>query len=606
MRTLFVPNIEAAEAAHAANLHQQYDEWVSFRLSVMAYCEQHHIHCADLNTFVTATELKDIFYALLPSFSDLLIYLDKFNSPTLNCFSDLPALNWYFSVFRLAGLCEYTGMVLFDKSFTRYLEARRVEQLHLYGNFDLGPCLLLGKHYLELTQEIAAAANVPFTQCVLARAHLGTTTTLVVTNIRRSLLSWWRKARLARYLAANYARNRKRKKGSGTLIFEPLYEAHFLPLALQKVYYWPHHPTGLPWGLPAQGPGRLRSTTNLPVTPTLPLRFLNMKHAQLYATLLTDFLRSNIRKFDAALYGALWLIKEHCIDEAILPMPATAAEPKALVVELLRKSGVQVFGLQHGGNYGDQDCDQFWLLSDYLYYDTFLAYKENSSNWIYMPEITLSPCKIVAVGSLKGYAQHSQPTKQNFTQRTQILFPITIVPDLSDGVPFEKGDSFFRSQEAILACLEAQSCSVIIKPIKNYSLRADLRHRYPTHSTLRKLRHCKIDATISYEEALKWYRPRLVILDSLSTPLYETLAFDCDIIQLIDPLCPPKVAVRTMLQARVHFADTAEQLLGFIEAFVSGNLLMLRNNEYYNQCVCPPGDAIQRVCGHLRWFQWAA
>ncbi len=220
-----------------------------------------------------------------------------------------------------------------------------------------------------------------------------------------------------------------------------------------------------------------------------------------------------------------------------------------------------------------------------------------------MPEITLSPCKIVAVGSLKEYAHRSQPTKQNFTQRTQILFPVTLVQDLSLGLRLEKGDRFFRSQEAILACLEAQSCPVVIKPYKNYSLRADLKNLYPTHFTLLKLRHCKIDATISYQDALQRYRPRLVILDSFSTPLYETLAFDCDIIQLIDPECPPKVAVRTMLETRVHFADTVEQLLGFIEAFVSGDLPVLRNNEYYDQCVCPPGDAIQRACGHLGWLK---
>ncbi len=378
MRTLFVPNIEAAMAAHAANLHQQYDEWVSFNLTVVAYCEQHHIKCADLNSFVTATEPRDIFHALAPLFSDLLVYLDIVNSKALNCFNDLPALNWYFSAFRYMGLHELNGLMLFDTSLRRYLKATAVEKIDLIGNFDPGPCILTGKHYLELTREIVGAANATFTRLVLGSAHSGPTTTSVVTNVRRSLLSWFRKARLVLYLSVNYLANQNRKNGTGTLIFEPLYEAIFLPLALQKVYYWPHHPTGLPWGLPAQGPGRLRSTTNLPETPTLPIQFSNMKYAQLYSMAMTDYFCSNIRQFDAALYGAKCLIKKHRINQALLPMPAIAAEPKALVVELLRRSGVQVFGLQHGGNYGDQDYDEVWFLSDYLYYDTFLTYKEYS------------------------------------------------------------------------------------------------------------------------------------------------------------------------------------------------------------------------------------
>ena len=602
MRALFVPNIDAALAAHTAKLHKQYDEWVTFDLTVVAYCEQHYISCADLNTFVTATEPRDIFYALLPSFTDFLIFLDKYNSTALNCFSDLPALNWYFSAFRYMGLHEYAGLTLFDTSLRRYLKARRVEQINLIGNFDPGPCVLTGNHYLELTQNIAAEATATFTRLPYEETLTRFGTISIATGVRRTLLTWPRKARLTLHLTLNYATNLRRKKGSGTLIFEPLYEARFLPLAHQKAYFWPHQPAGMPWGLPRQKPDRLRRPTNLPVTPTLPLPFSNMKHAQMYAKAMTDFFCSTISNFDAALYGALWLVKDHPIIQALVPMPACAPEPKTLVVELLRRLGIQVFGLQHGGCYGDQNFDHMHLLSDYLYYDIFLAYKANSPNWSHVPNIGLSPCKIVPVGSLKAFTRQSQPTAQNPGLNTRILFPITVVFDISTGNPVDNFKWLFHAQEAILARLDALSCPVVVKPLKGFLLRADLIRYYPTKFTLAKLRHCKIDASISYEAALQRYRPGLVVLDMFSTPLYETLAFDCDIIQLIDPLCPPEVSVRIMLEKRVHLADSVEQLLGLIDAFAGGKLPVLRNNEYYYQCVCPPGDAIQRVCGHLGWI----
>ena len=603
MRALFVPNIDAALAAQPAKPHKQYDEWVTFDLTVVAYCEQHYISCADLNTFVTPTEPRDIFYALLPSFSDCLSFLDKYNSTALNCFSDLPELNWYFSAFRYMGLHEYAGLTLFDTSLRRYLKARRVEQINLIGNFDPGPCILTSNHYLELTQNIAAEATATFTRLAYEETLTRFGEAAIAISVRRTLLTWYRKARLALNQTLNYATNLRRKKGSGTLIFEPLYEARFLPLAHQKAYFWPHHPTGMPWGLPKQKPDRLRRPTSLPVTPTLPLPFSNMKHAQMYAKAMTDFFCSTISNFDAALYGALWVIKNHHINKALIPMPACAAEPKTLVVELLRKLGIQVFGLQHGGCYGDQNLDLAHLLSDYLYYDTFLAYKANSPNWSHVPNIGLSPCKIVPVGSLKAFASQSEPTAQNRGLNTQILFPITGASDISSGIPLGKGEWVFRAQEAILARLDALSCLVVVKPLRRYSHRTDLIRNYPIQFTLAKLRHCRTDARISYEAALQRYRPGLVIFEWFSTPLYETLAFDCDIIQLIDPVCPPEVSVRLMLEKRVHFADSVEQLLGLIDAFAGGKLPVLRNNEYYYQCVCPPGDAIQRVCGHLGWIK---
>ena len=602
MRVLLVPNIAAALASHTLKLREQYDEWATFNLIVVAYCEQHHIKCADLNTFVTATEPRDIFHALAPLFSELLVYLDKVNSNALNCFNDLPALTWYFSTFRYMGLHEYNGLMLFDTSLRRYLKARRVKQIDLIGNFDPGPCILTGNHYLTLAQEITEAANATFMRLALGRTHSGSTNTSVATSIRRSLLTWYRKARLALYLTINFARNLNRKKGAGTLIFEPLYEANFLPLAHQKVYYWPHHPTGLTWGLPIQEPGRLRSKTNLPVTPTIPIQSSNMKHAQFYSMAMTDFICSTIRQFDAALYRAMCLIKEQQINQALLPSPAVAAEPKALVVELLRRSGVQVFGLQHGGCYGDQDLGLEHLLSDYLHCDTFLGYKADAPDWSHVPDIELSPCKIVPVGSLKLWCRGARPAKESFKIRARILFPISTASDISTGSPLGKGEWVFRAQEAILERLDSQYYPVVVKPLRNYLLRADLLRSYPTQFAIGNLRHCKIDARISYEAALLRYRPGLVVLEWFSTTLYETLAFDCDIIQLIDPVCPPKVAVRTMLETRVHFADTVEQLLCLIEAFVGGNLPVLRNNEFYDQCVCPPGDAIQRACGHLGWI----
>ena len=603
MRALFAPNIDAALAAHAAKLHKQYDEWVTFDLTVVAYCEHHYISCADLNTFVTAAESRDIFYALLPAFTDLLIFLDKYNSTALNCFGDLPQLNWYFSSFRLNGLLEYAGLTLFDTSLRRYLTARRVEQLNLIGNFDPGPCILTGNQYIELTQTIAAEATATFARHKYEETLTRFGAISIAISVRRILLTWYRKGRHSLDLTLNYATNLRRKKGSGTLIFEPVYEARFLPLAHQKVYFWPNHPTGMPWGLPKQKPDRLRRPANLPITPTLPLPFSKLKHAQLYAKAMTDFFCSTISNFDAALYGALWVIKNHHINKALIPMPACAAEPKTLVVELLRKLGIQVFGLQHGGCYGDQNLDLAHLLSDYLYYDTFLAYKANSPNWSHVPNIGLSPCKIVPVGSLKAFASQSEPTAQNRGLNTQILFPITGASDISSGIPLGKGEWVFRAQEAILARLDALSCLVVVKPLRRYSHRTDLIRNYPIQFTLAKLRHCRTDARISYEAALQRYRPGLVIFEWFSTPLYETLAFDCDIIQLIDPVCPPEVSVRLMLEKRVHFADSVEQLLGLIDAFAGGKLPVLRNNEYYYQCVCPPGDAIQRVCGHLGWIK---
>ena len=591
-RALFVPTMAAARDSR----HRGADAdvpWVTFNLCVVADRHARGLPCLDLHAYLGPVEPRENFDQLRAEFSRLLVALDAAHGRRLNHIEG-PALSWYFSLFRYLGLLEYAGLVLFSRALTRCLEANHIRHLHMIGAFGPGLAALTGSEYLEVARAVCLQVGTDLTI-----DEAGTTAVADRAGAARRLRTFAWSIR-QRYRRRSMTRGSGARSTSGTtMLVEPLYEAEHLPLNRASVCVWP-----------AGGPRSRMAPMNHPapdpaVDAAVVEAFPDLPHLDLYVPAMTMHVERSRPACDRAIAAVSALVKDRGVTQAVWGTSPAAAGPDTLVVEWLRRNKIRVVGVQHGGSYGDQPLDAMHLLSDYLYCDEFLAYGAQPRDLSAAPAVGLSPAAIVAVGSLKEAARVAKSAggvPHRRRERLDILFPISLAHDLATGVPLAKGDEMRARQVAIIRHLEGVTARVVIKPLRRISRNAEYLDRYfPAHVDLQSVRHCKVDESCSYEEAIDRYAPRLVIFDWFSTTLQESLAHDVEILQLVDPVCPPKPAIRQLLEERIHWADGVPELLTLVDRFLSGGLDTRRGTAYYREFVAPEGDAVLAAARHLGW-----
>ena len=597
-QALFVPTVAAARTVSDSTT-AGVDHWVTYNLCVVAESESRGVSCVDLHGYLEEAEPRDNFERLRLPFLGLLLALDEAEASARKPSPGEPPLTWHFSFYRYLGLLEYAGLVLFDRAVRRYLDERSIRRLQLAGAFTPGLAALADADYRQVLAAACRSRSVDFVvheptgeQGTVARRR--SATGRQVRALAGSVRQLVRRRRMTR--------GRTRRPGTGsTLLIEPFYEAAYLPAASARVCVWPMGGVASR-SRPARPAPARRSGAPRPV---LTGPFSELPHVELYVEAMTVHLDAHRSAGQRAVEAARALVARHRVTQAVWGTSPAAAGPDTIVVEWLRRQGIRVFGLQHGGSYGDQPLDALHLLSDYLYCDEFLAYGAQPRDWEPVPPIGLAPAAIVAVGSLKESARRAKRRRSGSTtaSRVDILFPVSLAHDLATGVPLAKGDDMWARQRAIIRHLEGLAARVVIKPLRRISHNPEYLERYfPAHADLETLRHCAVDESCTYEEALDHYQPRLVILDWLSTTLQESLGHDVDIVQLVDRVCPPKPAIRQLLDDRIYWADDVAGLLGVVDQLVQGQLGRKRGHAYYDQFVCPSGDAAAAAAERLGWM----
>jgi hypothetical protein len=101
---------------------------------------------------------------------------------------------------------------------------------------------------------------------------------------------------------------------------------------------------------------------------------------------------------------------------------------------------------------------------------------------------------------------------------------------------------------------------------------------------LRRLRHVRV-ARATWSDYLVRCRPRLVVFEIASTPLFEALPLDVDIFLMLDPIFPFAESALAMLKKRVHVFTAAEELAEAIGRYGIEPLPRLRDQTYYRAYV---------------------
>lgn len=246
-------------------------------------------------------------------------------------------------------------------------------------------------------------------------------------------------------------------------------------------------------------------------------------------------------------------------------------QKKSIMMRYCMLSGVPVSGLQHGGNYGVQDCGASHMRADYSFCTHFFTYGCTASD-MDMAAGQRVPCEVIPLRPSRKPLLDIGVSRQG----GPVIFPITNCYGLTI---LERVSPAFllAAQEALLAALESRTdLDVWIKPFPG-ATPATL----SCPERIKSLRHAKVGGG-SFQWFLSQRRPQLVVTEFPSEPLFQSLPHDLDIFLLLDPLFPFYPEPERLLRKRVHVFETAGEMAQAIRDYGKVPLSRLRSMEFVN------------------------
>jgi hypothetical protein len=247
----------------------------------------------------------------------------------------------------------------------------------------------------------------------------------------------------------------------------------------------------------------------------------------------------------------------------------------ALLFEFLRSKNIKVIGSQHGGTYGESYAP--WHFdSDFNRCDYFISYGFSATDLARLYPERHIHTRIVPAGSVVNLKNHGAK------KPIDILFPLTNAQSIfAGGMTRIPPDQLTARQVALLEYLNTlQHLTVYIKPFRFST--------YKNCSVLPVLKRCKnlkVVRHLNLEEFLTKYRPRAVLVEFPSTPLFEVLHLDAEIFLMDNPLRPFERQALEELSKRVYYAADSETMISWLDLFVHGKLPKKRDNTFFNHYV---------------------
>ncbi|MCF6330690.1 MAG: hypothetical protein L3I99_04000 [Sulfurimonas sp.] len=290
--------------------------------------------------------------------------------------------------------------------------------------------------------------------------------------------------------------------------------------------------------------------------------------------LIRDFV-NNSSKYYIGLKTLDDLINKDTIDLAIWGNPPTFGF-KALFYEYCRVKDIKVLGMQHGSG---------WLFNNNINYDSeftrcdyYISYGFSQGD--YEAYFGSNGIKIYPYGSTK-LCRIDIINKKN---TVDILFPVSNTVSIFNGGFFRvRPDVLHNEQMKIVSLLENESKNHITSLIKPY-LRTNILQT-SVFLELKKLKFAKVDWDNTFVDVLNKVNPKCVVIEYMSTPLYEVLGRDVEIILFIRENEVLTSKARKMLEKRVHIVKNFKEFENIFINWKDNKLPKKRDDSYFNYYV---------------------
>lgn len=567
MKAILLPSLKSAKLILKKKLITRYIICTNNPAVEVYLRYKHNIYCININSYFSSQKRNFFLSRILSNYLNTLKnFDDKFNA-ILDLNLKQYVNNWIFHLYRYEPFFYYFALFNFKNSLQSFVTKNKIKDLIIYEDFKSSNFFFSEK---DINKLIKYSLNINISFIKIKKNYFKLDFVIIkisLKKIAKNIIYYFKNIyfNILKYFTS---------KTKNILIFLPLYEVNIKNYKLKYNIYFKNISDRIfkiklfknKFTKSVSDVFKYNSKKNIEETIII---------QKIRAHFLENFLYFliKIKKFDK-------FIKKNNIKLGVWGLPPILPDEKVLMIKHLQNIKKKVIGTQHGGCYNDMSQDNLHALSDYHYCDEFHCYKKNTLDYDINIIKNLKKAKQFSVGSNRLKKSFKKGFYQNNIKHEElIIFPIT---NWYDNFSHFMGDSDFdilKRQEMILNILNKLKLKTIIKLIKDTSDEFN-EINYPGYFLARYFKNNNfiVEKNKNLDESMRFYKPKLVILETISTPLYESVLYDCDIICFNSKFNKLKKNVENDLLKRAHIADSNSSLLELIKKYKVKKLKKKRNN----------------------------
>ena len=255
------------------------------------------------------------------------------------------------------------------------------------------------------------------------------------------------------------------------------------------------------------------------------------------------------------------------------------------LIEYLKKKKYSINGLQHGGKYFIMNDDLYHKDSDYYLCNNYFSYgfPKTFNKKKYARDI-----KILNSGCFKSFKYENTFKKiEKLNNDTILYIPIGLSKFLMPVIETSPTTRFFLQKKICKTLDEIRNFKKFVKILplsyfKNITLNYNQLEANPIYFELHKYKSLKINSH-NLISSYKNLKPKIIIMDSLSTPLYELSSSNSEIILFLDKFNQPKKDVLSILKKRFFIVKNIKEMMSCINLISNGKKNKFNDNSFYEK-----------------------
>jgi hypothetical protein len=530
---------------------------------VNSYLKNAGIHCISLSEMIEDDEVLILEEQADVFINEFLTKLDIELSPLILAEFDIKPMKVFEPNFNLFTSGFHLGLLKYEKSISRLLD-----------KFNFDKVILVRNNSIQINEK----KLVPYITKKLCKKY---SCKFSIINIKTSLLyeGYYDKFKRVLYLLRKF--NIKGKsihkkldqkiipKKKYIIILGSLYNIKHLINSLEEEYniiFW-RSEEDLKIDLPP------KNVVNSERLNEILQNYTNLEPIEeIYFTIFNKQILKYIRHISIMKY----LINENMI-ECLMWGNSPFTGIDGFIVEYLMNCGIPVIGFQHGSHYGIANVNRQHLHSDFMKCSTFFSYGFTKKDYFETYKNVEPLCEIIPTGMPK---KHYSKVDINLSNADILYLPTNNISIFYDTVRMKNCEQSILQSKIIYLLNGLKNINITVKPFmfsttKNCSFKRDIN----------KCKQIKLINHLNTTDLLNQSHFRLIILDVMSTTLYESLEYDSEIFVLEDKYRIWNPDALKQLQKRVHFFDDIISLGVLLKKWRNNTLEIKRDNSFLQKHV---------------------
>jgi hypothetical protein len=556
---------------------------ISTHAAVDDYLEFHELSCIPISSYLQSEEITQ-FYAEADCVNEILHALDKeFGNELNQLLGFRTPLRFFYALYRYRGRYEYTNLLKSKTAFERILSELNPNQVIFFQPRkpqDSLSFFLTRIHILEL---------------MLAQKDVLTEKLIAPISKRISLIEkeTSRENKVKRFVFGGvsnlFTMIKKKIRGeisdTAPLVVKADSRCLVLINGARSAELLPDEfKRKLSGGVGLQK--RMKEEKNFPPVKLLEARNEAFKSLEIemeinlrnvFKSIVLDDICNKFDEYTLPVKNLHALALKESLVGGIWVRPPAATNGLIFLVEYLLQNNLIVLGRQHGGNYGIEVSQPKHFDSDFWWSTHYLSYGFTKEDLTETSPALQPLCDIIPAG--EKVTVISNPSTR---ERIDILFPISNATSFykEGGRPLIHELAEYQ-RELLKFLNQLSGVRVVVKPFPGYN--------YATSAfmeLLPKLKNVEVMKT-PFTQVLEHYDVGVIVSEFPSSPLFECLKTDAEILSLTNPLLPFNITADRLLKKRIYFYDSLPELKQGVTDFLEGRLSQRRTSEFAEKYLLP-------------------